>query len=175
MSAAESNASKQSPVQQLQGILQKFATMDYYQIIGVEANAPDAEVRKKFYARSMRYHPDRYHYVEEAEFKKLVTAIYKQISEAYNVLKDPKVRREYDQRLAADRVNNLRYRKEDQQKQEKEFDGGTGPGSKYYRLAKQALAAKNTAGARNNIKLALMMEAKNEHFLALQKEIEGVK
>lgn len=175
MTVAESSTPKQSPVQQLQAILKKFGSMDYYQIIGVEANASEAEVRKKFYARSMRYHPDRYHYVEDTEFKKLVTAIYKQISEAYNVLKDPKIRREYDQRLAADRTNNLRYRKEDQQKQEKEFDGGNGPGAKYYRLAKQALAAKNIGSARNNIKLALMMEAKNEHFLALQKEIEGAK
>lgn len=173
MSVPQASETKQSPVEQLRGILAKFGQMDYYQIIGVEAGAADGVIRKQFYGRSMRYHPDRYHYVDDPEFKRLVTTIYKQISEAYNVLKDPKTRREYDQRLTANRTENLRYRTQDKMKQDKEFDGGAGPGAKYYRLAKQALAGKNLAGARNNIKLALTMEAKNEHFLALQKEIEG--
>ncbi|MSP67297.1 MAG: molecular chaperone DnaJ [Alphaproteobacteria bacterium] len=67
-----------------------MAKADYYAILEVEKNA-DAEVLKKAYRKkAMRFHPDRNPGDKTAEAK------FKEISEAYEVLKDEQKRAAYD-------------------------------------------------------------------------------
>ncbi|MBF0485553.1 MAG: molecular chaperone DnaJ [Candidatus Omnitrophica bacterium] len=66
---------------------------DYYEILGIKKDADVAEVKKAYRQLAMRYHPDR---VEEKE-KKQAEEKFKEISEAYGVLSDPKKRQTYDQ------------------------------------------------------------------------------
>jgi molecular chaperone DnaJ len=63
---------------------------DYYEILGVEKGA-DAETLKRAYRKlAMQYHPDRNPGDKQAEHK------FKEISEAYDVLKDEQKRAAYD-------------------------------------------------------------------------------
>jgi molecular chaperone DnaJ len=65
---------------------------DFYKLLSVERNASDAEIKKSYRSKAMKYHPDRNaDNPEEAEAK------FKQIKEAYEVLSDPKKRAAYDQ------------------------------------------------------------------------------
>ena len=67
-----------------------MADSDYYDILGVPRNA-DADAIKKAYRRlAMEHHPDRNQGSAEAE------ARFKELSEAYEVLKDPDRRAAYD-------------------------------------------------------------------------------
>jgi curved DNA-binding protein CbpA len=34
--------------------------MSYYDVLGVNANATDAEIRQGYITQSLKYHPDRY-------------------------------------------------------------------------------------------------------------------
>jgi DnaJ homolog subfamily B member 4 len=61
---------------------------DYYKILGVSRTATDEEIRKAYKKLSMKYHPDRPNGDEER---------FKQINEAYDVLKDPMKRLQYNQ------------------------------------------------------------------------------
>lgn len=63
---------------------------DYYNILGVDKNASDSELKKAYRKLAMRYHPDKNN-SKEAEAK------FKEITEAYGVLSDPKKRKMYDQ------------------------------------------------------------------------------
>lgn len=63
---------------------------DYYKLLGVERNASDADIKKAFRALAMKYHPDRNKDDAEAEAK------FKEVNEAYDVLKDPQKKAAYD-------------------------------------------------------------------------------
>ncbi len=63
---------------------------DYYQILGVEQDADENDIRTRYRRLAMEYHPDRNPDDPQAEEK------FKEIAEAYGVLTDPVKRREYD-------------------------------------------------------------------------------
>jgi curved DNA-binding protein len=64
---------------------------DYYQILGVGRKADDAEIKKAYRNLAKKYHPDKNQGDKSAEAK------FKEINEAYEVLKDPQKRARYDQ------------------------------------------------------------------------------
>jgi molecular chaperone DnaJ len=69
-----------------------MAKEDFYKLLGVDRNASDAEIKKSYRSKAMKFHPDRNKdNPVEAEAK------FKQIKEAYEVLSDPKKRAAYDQ------------------------------------------------------------------------------
>lgn len=65
---------------------------DFYKVLGVERNASDAEIKKKYRGLAMKYHPDR-----NADNPEAAEVKFKQIKEAYEILSDPKKRAAYDQ------------------------------------------------------------------------------
>jgi len=67
-----------------------MAKADYYQILGVSKQASSDELKKAFRKLAMTYHPDRNQGNKESEAK------FKEINEAYDVLKDPQKRAAYD-------------------------------------------------------------------------------
>lgn len=64
---------------------------DYYTILGVSKTANDDEIKSAYRNLAKQYHPDKNQGNKEAEEK------FKNISEAYEVLKDPQKRSMYDQ------------------------------------------------------------------------------
>ncbi|MDP7235039.1 MAG: molecular chaperone DnaJ [Alphaproteobacteria bacterium] len=77
---------------------------DYYETLSVDRQAGEAELKKAYRKLAMKYHPDRNPADPEAE------RAFKEVSEAYEVLKDA------DKRAAYDRFGHAA------------FEGGNGPG-----------------------------------------------
>ncbi len=69
-----------------------MAGKDYYAVLGVDKTASADEIKKAFRKKAHQYHPDK---GEGNEDK------FKEVSEAYQVLKDPQKRQQYDQFGAA--------------------------------------------------------------------------
>ena len=63
---------------------------DFYNVLGVAKTAPDDEIKKAYRKLAMQYHPDRNNGSREAEER------FKEITEAYDVLRDPNKRAAYD-------------------------------------------------------------------------------
>jgi molecular chaperone DnaJ len=67
------------------------AKRDYYEVLGIQKSATDAEIKKAYRALAKKYHPDINKDNKEAEAK------FKEVSEAYEVLSDTQKRSRYDQ------------------------------------------------------------------------------
>jgi molecular chaperone DnaJ len=67
-----------------------MAKRDYYDILGVSRGAGDGEIKAAFRKLAMKHHPDRNPGDKQAE------TAFKEINEAYEVLKDPQKRAAYD-------------------------------------------------------------------------------
>jgi len=63
---------------------------DFYSTIGVSRTASDDEIKRAYRKMAMQFHPDRNNGSAEAEAK------FKEITEAYDVLRDPNKRATYD-------------------------------------------------------------------------------
>lgn len=64
---------------------------DYYEVLGVEKNASDTEIKKSYRKLAMKYHPDQNPGDKTAEEK------FKEVNEAYEVLSNPDKKARYDQ------------------------------------------------------------------------------
>src|SRR2546430_10660103 len=67
-----------------------MAKRDYYQVLGVSRGASEAELKAAFRKLAMKFHPDRNPGDKDCEHH------FKEINEAYDVLKDGDKRAAYD-------------------------------------------------------------------------------
>ncbi len=65
--------------------------MNYYEILGINENATQSEIKKAYIKLANKYHPDK--------SKEDTTKIMAEINEAYNVLSDPEKREAYDLKI----------------------------------------------------------------------------
>jgi molecular chaperone DnaJ len=67
-----------------------MAKRDYYEVLGVQRGASDADFKAAFRKLAMQHHPDRNPGDKDCEHR------FKELNEAYDVLKDPEKRAAYD-------------------------------------------------------------------------------
>jgi molecular chaperone DnaJ len=63
---------------------------DYYEVLGLNRDAPDEEIKKAYRKLAMKHHPDRNPDSKDAEER------FKEAKEAYEMLSEPEKRRAYD-------------------------------------------------------------------------------
>ncbi len=67
-----------------------MAKRDYYEVLGVDRGASEAEIKKAYRRLARQYHPDM-----NPDNKEEAAEKFKEIHEAYEVLSNPEKRRQY--------------------------------------------------------------------------------
>jgi DnaJ-domain-containing protein 1 len=70
---------------------EKIKDMEYYEVLGVSHDASAAQIKKAYYKLALELHPDKNPNNPEAEAK------FKFVSQAYQTLSDPEMRKKYDE------------------------------------------------------------------------------
>src|SRR5438309_11731989 len=68
-----------------------MAKRDYYEVLGINKNSSEQEIKKAYRQMALKYHPDKNPSNKEAEDK------FKEAAEAYEVLSDSQKKAKYDQ------------------------------------------------------------------------------
>ena len=74
---------------------------NYYNLLGIESNSTNYEIKKAYRKMSLDCHPDR----NNNDLAK--SNLFKKISQAYEILSDPDKRKNYDETIKLSNLNNL--------------------------------------------------------------------
>lgn len=148
---------------------------DYYALLGVPRGTNARIVRDAYYAQSRRFHPDANRHLD-ADVREAAERISKRVTEAYAILRDPRRRVLYDERLAADakaRMPLVEAQVEAGRRGTAQQLGQTANGRRYFALATSDLAKGDLAGAARHLQMAVTFEPGNPHFQAKLAEVKA--
>ncbi len=137
--------------------------LDYYQLLHIEPGASASSVKAAYYATSRAFHPDANRHLD-SELRAAVATIAKRITEAYAVLRDPRRRSAYDERLAKGegvRMQLAEAQAAANRKASEDLLGKTPQGRQYANLALADLGKGDLEAAVRNLQLALAFEPDN--------------
>ena len=73
----------------------KMNRKDYYKILCIDVNAKEEDIKKAYRTQAMKHHPDKHISSSESD-KKYHEKMFKEVSEAFNILSDKKQKEIYD-------------------------------------------------------------------------------
>ena len=83
------------PPLEIRALLRIIDELDYYQLLHLEPDASQSDVKRAYFATSRTFHPDANRHLDE-ELRDQCMCISKRVTEAYCVLRDPRRRSAYD-------------------------------------------------------------------------------
>jgi curved DNA-binding protein CbpA len=167
--------------------------LTHYEFLDLPRRSEPAEVKKAYFTVSKEFHPDTYFRKNLGTFKARIEALFKRVTQAYEILADPQKRAAYDKTLpyepTPEELEEARrealLRTQDERQKAERLERAvrqlrrTSPKAHQAARARQhydeALAnkAKDPGKAFNSIMLALSLEPDNEEFKTLRDELQG--
>jgi len=79
-------------------LLPGLGKRSFYDLLGIDERALDSEIRKAYFTKAKRFHPDALTHLGLGDIKDAAAQVFARIAEANNVLRDPRKRANYDAR-----------------------------------------------------------------------------
>ena len=99
--AAEHAAIAQDDPRRME-ILEAFTALKHhthFQVLGLERAATEAQVKEAYFRLARRFHPDVHHDPALADLRDKIEAIFVRLGEAYEVLRNPRIRAKYESQI----------------------------------------------------------------------------
>jgi tetratricopeptide (TPR) repeat protein len=71
----------------------------HFEVLGLARSATEAQVKEAYFSLAKRFHPDVHHGASLGDLRDKLEAVFIRLGEAYEVLKNPKTRAGYEERL----------------------------------------------------------------------------
>jgi DnaJ-class molecular chaperone len=163
---------------EIRALVKIIDELDYYQILHLKRDAPASDVKRAFHASSRTFHPDANRHLDD-DLQQGCQRISKRLTEAYCVLRDPRRRRSYDERINAGggtlRIQLAEAKAEHSKRDQQERQGKTPQGRQFFQRAMQDLNAGNKSSAVANLQMAMTFEPANLGFKEKLEEIRTAK
>ena len=89
------------PPDTVESLIKRLAhAQSHYQVLDVAPDAPMSELKNAYYNLARKYHPDRFRHVEGSLIAQIESA-FARITQAYDTLRDQRLRSSYDSKLDA--------------------------------------------------------------------------
>lgn len=149
--------------------------LNYYQLLHLEPDASQGDVKRAYFATSRTFHPDANQHLP-ADLRDQCEGIAKRVTEAYCVLRDPRKRKVYDEMLQSgpeDVRMQLADAKAAHARQDADARQGKTPqGRQFFQRAVEDMRRADWPAAIRNIQMALTFEPGNVQF---QQQLEAAK
>ncbi len=76
-----------------------LATRNHFEVLGLARAVGETEVKEAYFRLAKRFHPDVHHGASLGDLRDKLEAVFIRLGEAYDTLRDPKRRGEYEERL----------------------------------------------------------------------------
>lgn len=162
------------PPLEIQALVKIIDELDYYQILHLNEDATQSEVKRAYFQTSRTFHPDANRHLE-GELSHQCGLVSKRVTEAYCVLRDPRRRAAYDDQQREEGANRMQLadaRASHLKKHSEESQGKTAQGRQFFQKTQAALQRGDLPGAANHLQMALTFEAQNEGFKELLAELK---
>lgn len=133
---------------------------DHYRLLGVRRNASADDIKQAYVTLSREMHPDRFHKANVGDRKEIIETVFARISEAYEVLKDPEKRDEYNESLLPESARRERA------EQEAAAPKLGADAAKITELAQQAMRQGDYHSALRSFKIAASLDPNNKELNA---------
>ena len=140
--------------------------LDYYQILKIEPGVSRTAIKQAYYDSSRLFHPDSNRNLAP-DLRAQCERISKRITEAYCVLRDPRWRSAYDDRISKGgeiRMQLADATTEHKRARDEELRGKTPEGRQFFQLALQDADRGNIKSAIQKLQMALTFEPASEGF-----------
>ncbi len=97
----DASVSPDAKVQEMLSLSDRLESLDYYQILEIQRDASQEEIKKSYFKQARRYHPDLFDRGLEAGIKEKIDAVFGFLTRAYQTLSDEGGRKQYDKQLDA--------------------------------------------------------------------------
>jgi tetratricopeptide (TPR) repeat protein len=78
-------------------------TRTHFEVLGLSRSVGEAEVKEAYFRLAKRFHPDVHHGASLGDLRDKLEEVFIRLGEAYDVLRDPRKRGDYEQRLGRPR------------------------------------------------------------------------
>lgn len=85
---------------------EKIGTMSYYQILGINKQASEEDIKKAYFQLARKFHPDRFDRSTPANYRAKIEDVFDKITKAYHTLTSRELRKVYDIRTPAAGVSD---------------------------------------------------------------------
>lgn len=163
---------------QLKQLAQTIDQLDYYEILNLPQDATTALIKDSYFGQSRALHPDRFYHLPDEELKAAIHKIYKRITEAYVILKDPQKRAKYTADVnGSQRATKLRFNETAEVEVKKEQEAAkevckTPKGRQLWRTVEQDLRDEKWDAAFRNLQSISLWEAGNQTIAELKAMVD---